>query len=101
LSHITESSVFHKKIKLAGVLIATGIVFGDIGTSPLYTLNALFHPGEVIDESKALGILSCIIWTLTLQTTLKYILITLQADNNGEAGMRRSILWIIRLNWFR
>lgn len=68
-------------------MIATGIVFGDIGTSPLYTLNALFHAGEIISETKALGILSCIIWTLTLQTTLKYILITLQADNNGEGGI--------------
>ncbi|MDQ6482549.1 KUP/HAK/KT family potassium transporter [Dyadobacter sp. LHD-138] len=78
---------FHKQVKLAGLLISTGIVFGDIGTSPLYTLNALFHPGEVVDPVKALGILSCIIWTLTLQTTLKYILITLQADNNGEGGI--------------
>lgn len=68
-------------------MVATGIVFGDIGTSPLYTLNALFHPGEVISQTKALGVLSCIIWTLTLQTTLKYILITLQADNNGEGGI--------------
>lgn len=78
---------FHKNIKPAGVLLATGIVFGDIGTSPLYTLNALFHSGEVVDPAKALGILSCIIWTLTLQTTLKYIIITLNADNNGEGGI--------------
>jgi KUP system potassium uptake protein len=78
---------FHKQVKLAGILIATGIVFGDIGTSPLYTYNALFHPGEIVNPMKALGILSCVIWTLTLQTTLKYILITLQADNNGEGGI--------------
>ncbi|NIJ55187.1 KUP/HAK/KT family potassium transporter [Dyadobacter arcticus] len=78
---------FHKKVKLAGVMLATGIVFGDIGTSPLYTLNALFHSGEVVEPAKALGILSCIIWTLTLQTTLKYIIITLTADNNGEGGI--------------
>jgi KUP system potassium uptake protein len=87
LSYTTDTGLFHKKIKFAGVLIATGIVFGDIGTSPLYTLNALYHPGEIVSETKALGILSCIIWTLTLQTTLKYILITLQADNNGEGGI--------------
>jgi KUP system potassium uptake protein len=83
-THITE---FHKKVRLAGVMLATGIVFGDIGTSPLYTLNALFHSGEIVEPAKALGILSCVIWTLTLQTTLKYILITLTADNNGEGGI--------------
>ena len=87
MEHTADTSLFHRQIKPAGILIATGIVFGDIGTSPLYTLNALFHPGEVVSEVKALGILSCIIWTLTLQTTLKYILITLQADNNGEGGI--------------
>jgi KUP system potassium uptake protein len=78
---------FHHKVKFAGVLIAFGIVFGDLGTSPLYTYNALFHAGEVIVPMKALGALSCVIWTLTLQTTLKYVLITLQADNNGEGGI--------------
>lgn len=86
-SHATDSKSFHQHIRTAGVLIAIGIVFGDIGTSPLYTYNALFHAGERIDPVKALGVLSCVIWTLTLQTTLKYILITLQADNNGEGGI--------------
>lgn len=85
--HAAGTHSFHKQIKLAGILIATGIVFGDIGTSPLYTYNAIFHPGEIINPMKALGVLSCVIWTLTLQTTLKYILITLQADNNGEGGI--------------
>lgn len=69
------------------MLVAIGIVFGDIGTSPLYTLNAIFKPGEIINSAKALGVLSCIIWTLTLQTTFKYIFITLQADNKGEGGI--------------
>lgn len=86
-AHSTDTKSFHQHIRTAGVLIAIGIVFGDIGTSPLYTYNALFHPGERIDPVKALGVLSCVIWTLTLQTTLKYILITLQADNNGEGGI--------------
>lgn len=84
---ITSQQTFHQKIKASGVLIAIGIVFGDIGTSPLYTYNALFHPGETIVPTKALGVLSCVIWTLTLQTTIKYILITLQADNKGEGGI--------------
>ncbi|CAF4977260.1 unnamed protein product [Rotaria sp. Silwood1] len=61
---------FNKQITLAGSLIAIGIVFGDIGTSPLYTLNAVFH-NRVITENVALGSLSCIFWTLCFQTTLK------------------------------
>ncbi len=81
-----SSADFHKRITLAGSLIAIGIVFGDIGTSPLYTLNAVFH-GRIISETIALGCLSCIFWTLFLQTTVKYVIITLQADNNGEGGI--------------
>jgi KUP system potassium uptake protein len=77
---------FHQRITLAGSLIAIGIVFGDIGTSPLYTLNAVFH-NRVITEAIALGSLSCIFWTLVFQTTIKYVLITLQADNKGEGGI--------------
>ena len=82
----TSTVSFHKRISAAGVLIATGIVFGDIGTSPLYTLNAVFHD-RVITEDIALGSLSAIFWTLFFQTTLKYIIITLQADNKGEGGI--------------
>lgn len=83
---LSSSERFHKKITLAGSLIAIGIVFGDIGTSPLYTLNAVFH-NRIINETKALGSLSCIFWTLVFQTTIKYVLITLQADNHGEGGI--------------
>ncbi len=81
-----SSAMFHKRVTAAGVLIAIGIVFGDIGTSPLYTLNAVFHD-RVITEEVALGALSAIFWTLFLQTTLKYVIITLQADNKGEGGI--------------
>ncbi|MBC7935441.1 MAG: KUP/HAK/KT family potassium transporter [Rhizobacter sp.] len=90
-------SQFHKKITIAGSLIAVGIVFGDIGTSPLYTLNAVFH-GKVITEVAALGCLSLIFWTLCFQTTLKYIIITLQADNKGEGGIF-SLYALIRRYW--
>jgi len=83
----TSVQQFQSQVKLAGLLIATGIVFGDIGTSPLYTYTAIFQPGEIINATKALGVLSCVVWTLTLQTTVKYILITLQADNHGEGGI--------------
>jgi KUP system potassium uptake protein len=80
-------TAFHKKVSAAGLLIATGIVFGDIGTSPLYTYTAVFHDGEIIDAGKALGVLSCVFWTLLLLTTIKYIFIVLRADNNGEGGI--------------
>jgi len=70
-----------------GLLVSLGIVYGDIGTSPLYTLKAIFNSavsgGQTIDANLVLGALSCIIWTLTLQTTLKYVVITLRADNKG------------------
>jgi KUP system potassium uptake protein len=90
-------AVFHKKITAAGILIATGIVFGDIGTSPLYTLNAVFHD-RVVTEDVALGALSAIFWTLFFQTTLKYVIITLQADNKGEGGIF-SLYALIRRYW--
>ncbi len=75
-----------QKITSAGLLVAIGIVFGDIGTSPLYTFKAIIRESP-IDELLVLGSLSCIIWTLTLQTTIKYVIITLRADNNGEGGI--------------
>lgn len=94
----TQSSTeFHQRITLAGSLIAIGIVFGDIGTSPLYTFNAVFH-NHVITETTALGALSAVFWTLVFQTTLKYVIITLQADNKGEGGIF-SLYALIRRFW--
>lgn len=78
---------FHKKVSAAGLLIAMGIVFGDIGTSPLYTYTAIFHEGEIINADKALGVLSAVFWTLLLLTSVKYIFIVLRADNKGEGGI--------------
>ena len=84
----SESSVAcHHRVGFLGLLITLGIVFGDIGTSPLYVMKAILHTGEVINESTILGALSCIIWTLTLQTTIKYVCVALRADNNGEGGI--------------
>jgi KUP system potassium uptake protein len=90
-----------KKVTAAGLLIALGIIFGDIGTSPLYVLNAIIS-GKIIEEALIIGVLSCIIWTLTLQTTIKYVILTLQADNKGEGGVfslfalvRRRKKWLI------
>ena len=84
----SESSVAcHHRVGFLGLLVTLGIVFGDIGTSPLYVMKAILHTGETINESTILGALSCIIWTLTLQTTIKYVCVALRADNNGEGGI--------------
>ncbi|MCW3123455.1 MAG: Low affinity potassium transport system protein kup [Flavipsychrobacter sp.] len=75
-----------KKASVAGMLIALGIIYGDIGTSPLYVMNEICN-GKEINEFLITGALSCIIWTLTLQTTVKYVMLTLKADNKGEGGI--------------
>jgi KUP system potassium uptake protein len=89
------------KATAAGLIIALGIIYGDIGTSPLYVLNEIIK-GRVISEFLILGSLSCIIWTLTLQTTVKYVILTLRADNKGEGGIfslyalvRRRKKWLV------
>ena len=74
------------KVTLAGLVVAIGIIYGDIGTSPLYVFSAIIK-GKVITSDLILGGLSCIIWTLTIQTTIKYVILTLRADNKGEGGM--------------
>ena len=76
----------HSRATAAGTLIALGIVYGDIGTSPLYTVRGVFA-NRPVTEDVVLGTISCIIWTLTLLTTVKYVLIALQADNHGEGGI--------------
>lgn len=78
----------HNALSMAGVIITMGIVFGDIGTSPLYVMKAILSGSNgTIETDFILGAISCIIWTLTLQTTVKYVLITLRADNRGEGGI--------------
>lgn len=75
-----------QQLSLAGLVVALGIIYGDIGTSPLYVFKAIIS-GKEISELLILGGLSCIFWTLTLQTTVKYVSIVLTADNNGEGGI--------------
>jgi KUP system potassium uptake protein len=76
----------HHKLSRSGVLVALGIIYGDIGTSPIYTLK--FIVGDnIISEDLILGGLSCIFWTLTLITSIKYIYLALNADNKGEGGI--------------
>ncbi len=76
----------HRKLSAGGVLITLGIIFGDIGTSPLYVLKAVVGERPITQEL-VFGGLSLLFWTLTLQTTFKYIWLTLQADNHGEGGI--------------
>jgi KUP system potassium uptake protein len=82
MSHTTT-----QKISFAGLLITTGIVFGDIGTSPLYVFQAITGGGKHISEPFILGALSSVIWTLILLATVKYIYFALNADNKGEGGI--------------
>ncbi len=97
-----SSQSSHQKITAAGLLVTLGIIYGDIGTSPLYVMKAIAGD-QPIDASVILGGLSCIFWTLTLQTTLKYVIITLRADNKGEGGIfslyalvrRRRTPWLV------
>nr|WP_290427190.1 KUP/HAK/KT family potassium transporter [Mucilaginibacter aquariorum] len=90
-----------QKLSASGLLISLGIIYGDIGTSPLYVFKAIIGTNK-ISETLVLGGVSLIFWTLTLQTTLKYVVITLRADNKGEGGVfslfslvRRRAKWLV------
>lgn len=91
-----------QKISTAGLLISLGIIYGDIGTSPLYVMKAIISGGgNIINLELIYGGISCIFWTLTLQTTFKYVILTLRADNKGEGGIfslytlvRRKAKWL-------
>ena len=89
------------KVTVPGLIIALGIIYGDIGTSPLYVFNAIIT-NRMITEELIIGSLSCIIWTITLQTTIKYVFLVLKADNRGEGGtfalyalVRRQKRWLV------
>lgn len=75
-----------QKITAASLLVALGIIYGDIGTSPLYVMKAIIGD-RAITEMLVYGGISCVFWTLTFQTTFKYVLLTLSADNHGEGGV--------------
>ncbi|GAA4796622.1 KUP/HAK/KT family potassium transporter [Olivibacter ginsenosidimutans] len=97
---VEKTKDFHK-LNGAGLLISLGVIFGDIGTSPLYVFKAIIGD-DVINADLIYGGLSCIFWTLTLQTTIKYVIITLRADNKGEGGIlslfslvKRRAKWLI------
>ncbi len=93
-------AALHARITAAGTLIALGIVYGDIGTSPLYTVRGVFVARPVTEEV-VLGTVSAIIWTLTLLTTFKYVLLAMRADNHGEGGILSlyALLRRLKLRW--
>ena len=101
-STTVSTATTKQKISAAGLLITLGIIYGDIGTSPLYVMKSIVGLGA-IDQTVILGGISCIFWTITLQTTLKYVIITLRADNKGEGGIfslyalvrRRKTPWLV------
>ena len=84
MKHSSDNGL--QRLTVVGVIITLGIVYGDIGTSPLYVMQEILKAIEVKPDL-IYGAISCIIWTLTLQTTVKYIIITLRADNKGEGGI--------------
>ncbi|GGH51385.1 KUP/HAK/KT family potassium transporter [Dyadobacter endophyticus] len=88
------------KASAAGLLVALGIIYGDIGTSPLYVMQAVIGTNKITNDV-VYGAVSCIFWTLTLQTTIKYVILILRADNKGEGGIlalfalvRRRAAWL-------
>ena len=83
---VPSGSMAHR-LSVMGLLVTLGIVYGDIGTSPLYVMRAIIGATPVITTDYIIGAVSCIIWTLTIQTTLKYVVLALRADNNGEGGI--------------
>lgn len=86
------------KARMVGLLVTMGIVYGDIGTSPLYVMKTILRVNPHITEDYIIGALSCIIWTITLQTTFKYLLIALNADNKGEGGILALYALIRKMN---
>ena len=83
---VPSGSMAHR-LSVMGLLVTLGIVYGDIGTSPLYVMRAIIGATPVITTDYIIGAVSCIIWTLTIQTTLKYVVLALRADNKGEGGI--------------
>ena len=85
-SALSETNIHKRNITVAGLLVTLGIIFGDIGTSPLYVFKSILGDRPV-SELLVYGGVSAVFWTLTLQTSIKYILLTLEADNHGEGGI--------------
>jgi len=93
-THVAEDDQLNRKsLRLA--ILALGIVFGDIGTSPLYTVKECFHltSGMPATPENVLGIMSLVAWTLILVVSIKYLAFVLRADNRGEGGILALCAW--------
>jgi KUP system potassium uptake protein len=99
-SATTSQTSHHNLISLSSLIITLGIIYGDIGTSPLYVMKAIIGNNK-IDPAIIIGAVSCVFYTLTIQTTIKYVLITIRADNHGEGGIFSlySLLKRLRKGW--
>ena len=101
----TEKKTTRQKLSIAGMLITMGVVYGDIGTSPLYVMKSIVEGNggiRNISQDFVVGSISLVFWTLMLMTTVKYVLIALRADNNGEGGIfalytliRKQAKWLV------
>ena len=90
LGNFNMNNGVRKKVTLAGLLVSIGIVYGDIGTSPLYVMKAIVNENggiASVNREYIVGSISLILWTITLLTTVKYVLIALKATNHGEGGI--------------
>ncbi len=86
-TEISEKGFSHNsRVTFATLLVSLGIIYGDIGTSPLYVMKAIVGD-RLIEEELVFGGISCVFWTLLIQTSIKYIWLTLKADNEGEGGI--------------
>jgi KUP system potassium uptake protein len=92
----TSAETNHTKSALSALTIAAlGIVYGDIGTSPLYTMKTIFSSdyGLELNSANLLGVISLIVWGLTIVVTVKYVTLILRADNQGEGGIMAFYRW--------
>lgn len=102
---ISTNKSVNSKLKIGGILVTLGVVYGDIGTSPLYVMKSILNGNgglENVSENFIIGTLSLVFWTLTILTTIKYVLLTLNADNNREGGIfslftlvRKQSKWLV------
>ena len=105
LGNFNMNNGVRKKVTLAGLLVSIGIVYGDIGTSPLYVMKAIVNENggiASVNREYIVGSISLILWTITLLTTVKYVLIALKATNHGEGGIfslyalvRKKAKWLV------
>src|SRR5499427_3992231 len=77
-------------------IAALGVVYGDIGTSPLYAIKQCFHDAAGVAEARVFGVLSMIVWALTIVVTLKYVIVLMRADNRGQGGILALTVLAIR-----